>query len=138
MSYQEGIENESLEGHDPHDSYNRNLKLSKDVAKERVRQVEKWGEQNHSAEVWLAILSEEVGEFATECLNRRFSTKPNENFRQEVVQLTAVGLAILDWIDRGCPENKPSDKVLDNFKPPFIADCMECNEAQVGAHEKNV
>ena len=36
-----------------------------DVVAERDRQDAKWGEQNHNPPVWLAILTEEVGELAT-------------------------------------------------------------------------
>ena len=39
-----------------------------DIAKERVRQVEKWGDQSHNPVEWFMILQEEVGEVASDVL----------------------------------------------------------------------
>jgi hypothetical protein len=38
------------------------------IESERRKQDEKWGEQNHSIEWWVAILGEEYGEFC-QCVN---------------------------------------------------------------------
>jgi hypothetical protein len=67
------------------------------VVGERLAQDAKWGEQNHPSEVWLAILSEEVGEMAKTML-------PGEgtlyDTREEAVQVAAVAVAFVEAIDR--------------------------------------
>jgi NTP pyrophosphatase (non-canonical NTP hydrolase) len=69
---------------------------------ERKRQDEKWGEQNHSPEWWLAILGEEYGELAQAILETKFGGKRGgiENIREEAVQCAAVALALIECIDR--------------------------------------
>lgn len=63
-----------------------------DVAKERVRQVEKWGDQRiHSALYWFAILAEETGEVAKAILQQDWN-----NLRTELIQSAAV---IATWIE---------------------------------------
>lgn len=70
------------------------------VLSERVRQFEKWGEQDHDVTTWNAILGEEAGEFAEACLDVKFSGKPLDgNLRTEAVQVAAVALQIVEWID---------------------------------------
>lgn len=72
------------------------------VLAERDRQDEKWGEQDHDAFTWMAILSEEVGEAAQEALTERYGASGNGhgNLREEVVQIAAVALAWIENIDR--------------------------------------
>jgi NTP pyrophosphatase (non-canonical NTP hydrolase) len=72
----------------------------KDVVEERKRQEAKWGEQNHAPIYYLAILTEEVGEFAKECLTDHFGKTRTENLRVEAVQVAAVALAIIECLDR--------------------------------------
>ena len=76
------------------------------IADERVRQVEKWGEQNHPPEVWLAILTEELGEMAQEMLNLRNTTEQLEPAQREIVKgrlsteavhVAAVALQIVEF-----------------------------------------
>lgn len=65
------------------------------VILERMRQDQKWGEQNHSPEKWLMILAEEIGEFSRAHMN-----KNKANIRPELVQVVAVGLVMLECCDR--------------------------------------
>lgn len=59
---------------------------------ERLRQTNKWGDQSsHSAERWLAILMEEVGEAAKEVVEGN-----SENLRMELIQSAAV---IVQWLE---------------------------------------
>jgi len=59
------------------------------VLDERVRQVLRWGQQNHRPERFLVILLEEVGEVA-----RAFNdNEPRANVVAETVQVAAVALA---------------------------------------------
>jgi len=76
-----------------------------DVAAERIRQDAKWGEQNHSPEWWLAILSEEVGELATAILRDHFTAGEYEHrsvqsIRAEAIQIAAVAVALVECLDR--------------------------------------
>lgn len=67
---------------------------------ERQRQDEKWGEQNHDPFTYIAVLIEEVGEFAQAALHHRFGGREAFGMRQEAVQVAAVALAIIECIDR--------------------------------------
>jgi NTP pyrophosphatase (non-canonical NTP hydrolase) len=76
------------------------------VLHERNRQDEKWGEQNHTPEWWLAILMEEVGELSQAVLETHF-TNPDgsphgglKSIRKETMQVCAVALAMLECFDR--------------------------------------
>jgi len=71
-----------------------------DVLAERDRQDAKWGEQNHDPFTYLAILSEEVGEFAQAALHLRFGGEAQNKFRHEAVHMAAVALAMVECIDR--------------------------------------
>jgi len=73
-----------------------------DVLAERKRQDERWGQQDHEPHVWLAILAEEVGEVAKEIADGLAGAewRPRD-YRTELVQATAVGLAALEAFDRG-------------------------------------
>ena len=57
---------------------------------EREAQDEKWGEQRHSDEKWLAILLEELGEAAKAVLE-----KNEEGLLEETVQIAAV---LQNWV----------------------------------------
>lgn len=75
------------------------------VLAERKRQDKKWGVQDHMPLVWSAILTEECGEFAKECLTFRFGgLKGHERvmgrLRAEAIQCAAVALAIVECLDR--------------------------------------
>lgn len=73
-----------------------------DVLLEREKQNEKWGEQNHNPYIYLAILVEEVGELAKAILHTQFggSHAGWASVRKEIVHSTAVGLAIIECLDR--------------------------------------
>ena len=71
------------------------LKITKEVfnnliQSERNAQDEKWGEQRHSDEKWLAIAVEEVGELAEAILENN-----EEGLLEEIVQLAAV---LQNWV----------------------------------------
>jgi|GEM_PF-1169025 len=72
-----------------------------EVLAERMRQNAKWGEQNHDPITWLAILTEEVGEFSEAALHLRFGGPKAAGLRAEAVQVAAVALQIVECIDRG-------------------------------------
>lgn len=61
------------------------------VDAERERQLERWGEQHHSAGDWMLILQEEIGEAAQAILQAR-----SEDFKEELIQSAAV---IIAWLE---------------------------------------
>lgn len=61
------------------------------ILDERVRQNNKWGEQNHDASLWMLIALEEIGEVAKTILEK----DPIE-YRKELIQATAV---MFQWLE---------------------------------------
>lgn len=71
-----------------------------DVKTERGRQVNRWGTQRLDWPVWMAVLTEEVGESAEAALEAHFDrSSPLEHLREELVQVAAVAVAIVEHID---------------------------------------
>lgn len=71
------------------------------ILEERQRQNQRWGVQNHNMVIWSAILAEECGEFSEAALHTMFGGKCKGNLRNELVQVAAVALQILEHIDAG-------------------------------------
>lgn len=78
------------------------------VRLERIRQLEKWGPQTHDLTTWSTILGEEYGELCQEILRHKFDHKiPStqaahlKRAREEAVQIAAVALAIVQYLDGG-------------------------------------
>jgi NTP pyrophosphatase (non-canonical NTP hydrolase) len=77
-----------------------------EVRQERKHQDKKWGQQNHQSPIWLAILSEEVGEASEEVLNELFpaalipSAVGRAALRRELIQVAAVAVAWIECLDR--------------------------------------
>jgi len=75
-----------------------------DVCAELKKQREKWGEQNHSPEWWLAILGEEVGEVNKAALESHFKDHYRNakwsDYRKELVQVAAVAISAIESLDR--------------------------------------
>lgn len=80
--------------------------ICEELLDERHRQDEKWGEQNHSPEIYFAILSEEVGESAKEVVEARAAKSDAKRdlhlakLRAELVQSGAVVIAMIQCLDR--------------------------------------
>ena len=76
----------------------------KRIIAERDSQDVTWGEQNHAPIEWLAILMEEVGEVATECIDQDplldESGYPMQ-LENELVQVAAVAVAMIECLHRG-------------------------------------
>lgn len=66
-----------------------------EIQQERKRQDEKWGVQNHSPIKWVVILAEEFGEVAKGALESNTG-----NYREELIQVAAVAVAMLESLDR--------------------------------------
>lgn len=79
----------------------RQHKIFFEVRDERIRQTQKFGEQNHDVMTWLAILGEEVGECSNAAIEAKFTGKKDiQDLRGELVQVAAVAFQIIEWIDR--------------------------------------
>ena len=66
------------------------------IFREREKQDNKWGEQNHDIYKWLAILGEEVGE-----ANQAALEGEKKKLIDELVQVGAVAVAMIESIERG-------------------------------------
>ncbi|MEO0337606.1 MAG: hypothetical protein AAF242_00185 [Bacteroidota bacterium] len=92
-------------------------KVIQDILKERQRQNDKWGEQNHSPFDWMPILMEELGEASKEAVDWRCDNPVSENgvsrkatyddrhkrlldYRKELIQLAAVTIQAIESFDR--------------------------------------
>lgn len=82
------------------EEYERRQAVLEEVSEERTFQDSKWGLQNHVPYVWLAILTEEVGEVAQEILRSDFAGKSLSAYRAELVQVAAVAVAAIQNLDR--------------------------------------
>lgn len=77
-----------------------------EIARERVAQDQKWGQQNHSPADYYMIFAEEVGEAAKEIveynMNRSLKGRVErvEKLRYEMIQALAVGVALIESLDR--------------------------------------
>jgi NTP pyrophosphatase (non-canonical NTP hydrolase) len=76
-------------------------------------QDKKWGAQKHADCTWLAILTEEVGEVAKECLENGFDNKPKKDMLKELVQVAAVSVQWAIQLNKElekCPTNPVNSK----------------------------
>ena len=81
-------------------NYAATTHVLREVIAEREKQHAKWGEQNHAAFCWLAILHEESGEVAQACLHDVFGGKAQGTLRAELIQVAAVAVAFIESLDR--------------------------------------
>lgn len=65
------------------------------VVAEQLRQMDKWGVQNHTDDRWALILLEEVGEVAEAILSL-----DGDAMRAELVQVAAVAVTWIECFDR--------------------------------------
>jgi NTP pyrophosphatase (non-canonical NTP hydrolase) len=75
-------------------------KTIEQIKAERQRQDAKFGEQNHSVERWLTILGEEVGEVNRAAIDHWHEGKSLEPYRNELVQVAAVAIAMIEAHER--------------------------------------
>jgi NTP pyrophosphatase (non-canonical NTP hydrolase) len=69
-----------------------------EVMRERAIQDAKWGEQNHHPAWWLSILGEEFGEVCKAVCENNDTGKGS--YRDELVQVAAVAVAMIECYDR--------------------------------------
>jgi len=81
-------------------------KIVEDIMLERDAQDSKWGIQRHSMTSWLVILGEEFGEVCKEvcdCWTKGDSPELRRRMRQELIQVAAVAVAVLEQLDECGP-----------------------------------
>jgi len=72
----------------------------------RIRQLTKFGIQNHDDFTWFAILSEEIGEVAKEIVDNNFTKSvqerhtTHESMKYEIIDCIAVCVSWLDNIEK--------------------------------------
>lgn len=79
-----------------------------EIRRERARQDAKFSEQNHDPMIYLAILTEEVGEAAKAALHAKNDFRPGSGwnmamlqaYREELVQVAAVAVSMIECLDR--------------------------------------
>ncbi len=110
---------------------------------ERVRQQQKWGEQNWTNLGWLVIAAEEAGEVAKDLCEATFTLKPAYRreklaaMRIELVQLAAVLVAWIEAFDIRIlnRENIPLGGIRRRRlagKPARCPECAPLSEAIAG------
>lgn len=81
------------------ENYEYRLRFEELVGKERDRQDEKWGEQDHHPALWATILGEEFGEYCEAVNETAFDNGVHkekggyENMMRELVHVAAVAFA---------------------------------------------
>jgi NTP pyrophosphatase (non-canonical NTP hydrolase) len=94
------------------------LTVKEEIFLERCRQNEKWGIQRHDMGRWLAILVEEVGEFAQAMQEDTVSHKTTDanNKLKEIIQVAAVAAAIAEQLleEQETQHKKPGYADLDD------------------------
>lgn len=83
---------------------NATKRVQYDITTEREKQNDKWGQQNHPAEIWSLILGEEYGEAQEAILHNKFGGSHANTLREELVQLAAVAVQWIECIDRNKSE----------------------------------
>src|SRR5688500_18076594 len=70
------------------------------IVEERKHQDKKWGSpQSNTLPEWMTILGEEFGEACQEVLRVAFVNVPQDNLLNELVQVAAVCVAALEYLD---------------------------------------
>ncbi|HHF8242822.1 TPA: MazG-like family protein [Klebsiella pneumoniae] len=91
------------------------------VIAEMNRQDEKWGaDRDQHPFIWQTILSEEVGEFSQAILHDEFGGHKSGTAREEMVQVAAVALQIIEYYDRHCAPAAESEQVQPALAMPTI------------------
>lgn len=69
--------------------------IAASIKEERIRQIDKWGDDHHTPEKYYTILGEEFGEIANAMLENDW-----ENYRKELIQVAAVCVRMIQSFDK--------------------------------------
>ncbi len=99
------------------------------ICAERKSQDDKWGQQLHSPEIWLAILAEEVGEMSQQILADAFGKEKHGNgtssYICELIQVAAVAMAMLESALIACECHQGVVKRLDAAKDALRRESLD-------------
>ncbi|MFL3234903.1 MazG-like family protein [Klebsiella pneumoniae] len=99
------------------------------VIAEMNRQDKKWGaDRDQHPFTWQVILSEEVGEFSQAILHDEFGGHKSGTAREEMVQIAAVALQIIEYYDRQCALAPESEKA----RPPLALPPIPAGRETIG------
>lgn len=80
--------------------------VSLEIDKERQHQDELWGgtrhDDQHRANAWLLFISRYVGKAVDSIY--RMKDAPRKSYRHRMIQIAALAVAAVEWIDRNCLE----------------------------------
>lgn len=78
-----------------------------EIAKERTRQDEKWGEQDHHPLMWFSIIGEEYGKMLRAFNKYSCEEDPNyyDEMQSKAINAAASCVAMLECIDRMAEKN---------------------------------
>lgn len=84
--------------------------IFEEINDERRKQDTKWGIQNHKPIEWIANLTEEVGEASKAALkghlkNCYWDLTLLKEYREELIQVVAVAVAMIESLERNNPED---------------------------------
>lgn len=85
---------------EPGELPNKTQGVLAEVGQERAMQDAKWGQQNYDLNKHLTILTEEVGEVAKAICENTFRDGSIADIREELIQVAAVAVAMVERIDR--------------------------------------
>jgi len=74
--------------------------ILRDVRLERESQDRQWGDQKHGMGIFYQILGEEYGEVGRAMLDCQFNDGTIAHLREELVQVAAVAVKMIELIDR--------------------------------------
>ena len=94
---------------DPSIDYIKNHDILEELYLERIRQHTLWGLQTHHMAIWNCILGEEVGEVAKAINEWIFNGKKEKDIRDELIQVAAVAIAMIESLDKNGAEGKKSE-----------------------------
>lgn len=80
------------------------------VRDENIRQLEKWGIQEHSDVTWLAFLIEEMGELSAAMCEKKFRDGTNDEVFDEAIQVATLALKISEMVLFDSQEFKSKNK----------------------------
>jgi len=75
--------------------------LFREVLHESIRQIDKWGIQEHTPFEWMTYITEEVGELAQAISEYEYRDGPRNNIVQEAVQVATLALKVAEMYGGG-------------------------------------
>lgn len=104
--------------HNPKQMFETMKAVFEKIRKERIRQHNKWGKQDHDNFIWLSILTEEVGELSEAVLHENFGGKKSDKVEKELIHVAAVATQWLEILHDNESKNPIANLTVEM--------CMHC------------